>query len=318
VSRNGLIGSTGFVGGALARSRKFDRAYDSNSINEIAGDNFDMVVCAGAPATMWAANSQPEADAANLARLFEALRSADIGRLVLISTIAVLDDASAGYTETTAKFEVQKAYGRNRRDLELRGMNAFDCYVLRLPALFGPGLKKNFVFDLMNPVPSFVSPAKFDELTPQFRDTEQELLTRAFAYDAGVRMWKFDRGSFGRSSVKGRQLEAAFRRVGFLSRAFTNSESRFQFYNIERLADDIDTCLERGLRTLNVCSEPMTASYVHEEIVGEPFANATPALVAEDVRSEHAALFGSSGPYLYARDLVLQELKAFVSSEIAA
>ena len=118
MSRAALIGYTGFVGSALARQRHFDCAHNSRSIDEIAGERFDFVVCAGAPATMWAANAQPTADAANLFRLFKALRSAEIGKLILISTIAVFDDVSAGYTERSANFEIVKPYGRNRRELD--------------------------------------------------------------------------------------------------------------------------------------------------------------------------------------------------------
>jgi hypothetical protein len=318
VSRKALIGSTGFVGGALARQRQFDCAYNSKSIGEIARERFDLVICAGAPATMWEANARPEADAANLSRLYEALRLADIKRLVLISTITVFDDVSAGYTESSATFEDDMAYGRNRRQLELLAMDAFDCHVVRLPALFGPGLKKNFIFDLMNPVPSYVAPPKFDELRREFSPEDRNLLARAFSFDDGLNMWRFSRASFRPETPEGNQLEAAFRHVGFLAPTFTNSESRQQFYNIERLANDIDRCLEVGIRALNVCSTPLRAADIHREILGEPFENHAPARVDQDVRSEFAALFGGSGDYLYAGDQVLGELRRFVSSGVTA
>jgi hypothetical protein len=310
---SGLIGSSGFVGGALTRQRHFDRLYNSRNIDGIAGEELDLVICAGAPATMWEANSRPEADAANLARLFNTLLSAKIARLVLISTVAVFDDVSAGYTETGAKFEQRKAYGRNRRELELRAIDNFDCCVMRLPALFGPGLKKNFIFDLMNPVPSFVAPAKFEELKGCFEPDARDLLTQAFTHEEGINMWKFHRQSYARNTAGGMRLEEAFRRAGFLARTFTNSESRYQFYNIERLSQDIDKCLQNRIRVLNICSEPLRAGDIHQEILGEPFDNTAPARVNEDVHSEFAGLFGQTGPYLFTRDAVLRELKAFTS-----
>jgi hypothetical protein len=311
----GLIGSSGFVGSALAQQRRFDRAYSSKTIERIAGEHFELVVCAAAPAIMWAANANPEADAAKLNRLLEALRSADIRRLVLISTIAVFDDASAGYTESNGRFEQHKPYGRNRRMLEVQAMASFDCHIVRLPALFGPGLRKNFIFDLMHPVPSYISSAKRDALMRAFGSNSRELLMLAFAYDEGVAMWKLDRGGFGRHTKSGALLETEFRRAGFLARSFTNSQSRFQFYNIERLAQDIDTCLHHRLRVLNVCSVPMGAAEIHQELTGQPFENNAPPLVVEDVRSEFAPLFGQSGPYLYTAEQVLRQLKAFADRQ---
>jgi hypothetical protein len=318
VSRKALIGSTGFVGGALARQRQFDCAYNSKSIGEIENQRFDVVICAGAPATMWEANARPEADAANISRLYESLRLAEIKRLVLISTVAVFDDVSAGYTESSATFEDAKAYGRNRRQLELLAMNAFDCHVVRLPALFGPGLKKNFIFDLMNPVPSFVESRKFDELRREFPPEDRNLLARAFSFDGDLNMWRFSRASFRPETLEGNQLEAAFRRVGFISPTFTNSESRHQFYNIKRLADDIDRCIEIGIRALNICSTPLRAADIHQEVLGKPFENHAPARVDQDVRSEFAALFGGLGDYLYTGDQVLSEIRTFVTSGAAA
>jgi dTDP-4-dehydrorhamnose reductase len=100
--RSGLIGSTGFVGGALSRSVPFARAYHSRNIAESDGEAFDLLVCAGAPAVMWAANANPEADRVNLENLSRALARISARRLVLISTIAVFDDAGAGYTESRA------------------------------------------------------------------------------------------------------------------------------------------------------------------------------------------------------------------------
>lgn len=309
--RTGLIGATGFVGGLLAARRHYDRLYDSKSIGSIAGEHFDLVVCAGAPATMWAANSNPQMDAANLDSLHAALRSATIRRLVLVSTIAVFDDVSAGYTEDTARFEVNKPYGRHRRLLEVRANESFDCHVIRLPALFGAGLKKNFIFDLTHPIPSYINPGRFQQLQACFSEAEKQILERRFVYDEALGMWQFLRRDIGATELE--PLEQAFRRANFVARDFTNSRSEFQFYNTERLADDIDTCLKHGIRTLNVCSEPIRATDIHQELFGAPYENGTPAVVREDVRTNHAGAFGATGPYLYSRGAVLSDLRQFTA-----
>lgn len=48
-----------------------------------------MLICAGAPAEKWKINQEPEADKQNLEILKQALLSATVGKLVLISTVDV-------------------------------------------------------------------------------------------------------------------------------------------------------------------------------------------------------------------------------------
>ncbi len=139
MTRSALIGYTGFVGTALCRARGFAALYNSANIADLAGQRFDEVICAGAPASMWQANRDPEGDRANLDRLFTALDQVNAGRVILISTIAVLADAAAGDTESRAVYETERAYGRNRRALEERVTARFaESLVVRLtePAVF--------------------------------------------------------------------------------------------------------------------------------------------------------------------------------------
>ncbi len=143
-----LIGGTGLVGGTLLRSRQFDAVYRSTNIMQIAGRRFDHVICAGAPAEKWRANQDPAADWKNLERLVEALLAARIGKLVLISTVDVYGTPQ-GVTERDAPSGATP-YGRHRLDLERILSEHFPTLVVRLPALFGPGLKKNAVYDLLH------------------------------------------------------------------------------------------------------------------------------------------------------------------------
>jgi len=143
-----LIGGTGLVGGTLLRSRRIDAVYRSTTIAQIAGRNFDHVVCAGAPAEKWRANQDPAADWRNLERLVDALLMARIGKLVLISTVDVYGTPQ-GVTERDAPSGATP-YGRHRLELERILSSHFPTLVVRLPALFGPGLKKNAVYDLLH------------------------------------------------------------------------------------------------------------------------------------------------------------------------
>jgi len=143
-----LIGSTGLVGGTLLARRRFAAAYRSTTIEGIAGRTFDRIYCAGAPAEKWKANRDPDADRANLRRLVDAVSQARARKLILISTVDVFGDPRrvTEHDEPTGS----TPYGEHRRDLERTLASRFDTTIVRLPALFGAGLKKNAVYDLLH------------------------------------------------------------------------------------------------------------------------------------------------------------------------
>jgi hypothetical protein len=145
-----LIGHTGFVGGNLLRQTHFDATYHSANIDEIRGRQFDMIVCAGAPAEKWKANADPERDRATIARLVSALREVRTERMSVISTVDVYPVPRDVDESTIIDAGRLSAYGRHRLDLEEFCRNAFETYVVRLPALFGLGLKKNAIYDLLH------------------------------------------------------------------------------------------------------------------------------------------------------------------------
>lgn len=144
-----LIGHTGFVGSNLAAARRFDRRYNSKTIGEIEGETFSEVVCAGVSAVKWWANKHPEQDWAGIVRLMDALRTVKARRFVLISTIDVYRDPRKVDEEDDPAAEPQHPYGRHRSLLETFVSERFaERMIVRLPALFGPGLKKNALYDL--------------------------------------------------------------------------------------------------------------------------------------------------------------------------
>ena len=165
-----LIGSTGFVGGTIGRARSFDACYRSTDIDTIRGREFDTIVCCGAPAEKWRANREPEVDRARLASLTNALAHVRARRFVLISTIDVYPVTSGVDEETPIDVMANHAYGRHRYELEEWCRERFDTTVVRLSALYGRGLKKNAIFDLLNdrPVGDIPGNARF-----QFYDVER-------------------------------------------------------------------------------------------------------------------------------------------------
>ena len=144
-----LIGHTGFVGSNLRRQHGFDSCFRSTDIEGIRGRSFDLVVCAGVQAVKWRANREPEWDRAGIERLRGALSGVEARRFVLISTIDVYPAPVCG--DEGVEPEPVEPYGRHRRELEAWVAERFaDHCVVRLPALFGDGLKKNVVYDLLH------------------------------------------------------------------------------------------------------------------------------------------------------------------------
>jgi nucleoside-diphosphate-sugar epimerase len=156
-----LVGSTGLVGGNLLRAFRFDATFHRPDINRIRGASFDLVVCAAAPAEKWRANAEPDADWDNLASLIDCLEAVHAERFVLVSTIDVYP-VPVGVDETTpVDAEANHPYGCHRYRLEEAVRARFPtALVVRLPGVFGPGLKKNLVFDLLHGrEESFVRPS---------------------------------------------------------------------------------------------------------------------------------------------------------------
>lgn len=145
-----LVGYTGFVGSNLRRQRPFDALYNSGNIESIAGREFDLLVCAGAPAEKWKANRDPEADSRNIQRLLECLKQVRAHKVIVISTVDVYPVPLAVDEGSPIDESACHAYGRHRLLLERTIAERFDTMVIRLPGLFGKGLKKNIIYDLLH------------------------------------------------------------------------------------------------------------------------------------------------------------------------
>lgn len=247
-----LIGCTGFVGGNLLRQARFDAAFHSKNIQAIRGRSFDLVVCAAAPGQKWKANLDPAADRAAVERLMDGLEAVRAAFFVLISTIDVYAEPWDVDEDSGAGGEKATPYGRHRRELERFVAGRFDHLIVRLPGLFGPGLKKNAVYDLLH-------------------DNQLHKI---------------------------------------------HADSRFQFYSLAHLWDDLQKIRPYKIPLLNIAAEPVAMAEVAQAAFGKTFDN-RPAIAPAryDMRSKYAGIWGGSGGYQYSKASVLEELKAFVASE---
>ncbi|WP_159873354.1 hypothetical protein [Novosphingobium sp. 9U] len=315
---DGLIGHTGFVGSNLVRQHDFGARFNSANVGGMAGAAFDTLVCAAAPGSMFEANRFADRDAARIDALIgqlDAVGSAT--RFVLISTVAVLAGFAAEDEDTTA-FETATPYGVNRRRLEAFVAERFPgALVVRLPALFGPGLKKNFLFDLMNPMPSMVPPAKLEQLHDVAGGSLAPLLDTLYPLDAELGMHVIDRASLDATGRRA-ALEEAIVDAGLGALRFTHPDSRFQFYDMRRLWRDIGLGLEHELDVLHLSPPALTAGEVHQAVTGAPMPETSARVHSEDMRTRHGALWGQDGPYMATREQVLASLTQFVQAERVA
>ena len=151
IMRTALIGYTGFVGSNLCEQGTWTNLYNSKNIGEMRGEFFDQVVCAGVSAVKWWANKNPEEDWKNIGSLLNVLRTVRAGKFVLISTIDVYPNPVQVDERSDCESTTNHAYGTHRLKLEKELGELFsDLHVMRLPGLFGRGLKKNVIYDFLN------------------------------------------------------------------------------------------------------------------------------------------------------------------------
>lgn len=148
--RSALIGYTGFVGSNLLQSFPFDDVYNSKNISDIRGQQYDLVVSAGNRADSFRINNNGAADRAEIDELVDTVLSAQIGELVLISTVCVYPAGGAPDENTSLSEHNLTPYGANRLHQERRFSGSVPTTIVRLPQLYGANLKKGVVYDLAN------------------------------------------------------------------------------------------------------------------------------------------------------------------------
>ncbi|MDP2215360.1 hypothetical protein [Phenylobacterium sp.] len=306
-----LIGSTGFVGGALSRRHGFGAAFNSQTITEARGRRFDTVVCAAAPGSMFEANRFPERDRERLQNLMDHLLTLEAETFVLISTIAVLGGGGLQADESATAFETGKAYGRHRRELEAFCAERFArCLIIRAPALFGTGLRKNFLFDILNPAPSMLNEARLQDLRAALPASLRAGLDRLYAWDESLGLFVLDRAGLEASGERP-IYDAAIIESGLSAVQFTHPRSTFQYYGVANLWRDIGLGLARSLDVLHLAPPPLEAGAIFAALTQQTMPDNGAPIHHEDMWTSHPDLWGMPGPYMSDADDVLSAVKRF-------
>lgn len=150
MKKTALIGHTGFVGSNLKAQRNFTHFYNSKNSQQIQGQIFDEIVCAGVSAFKWKANNAPEEDLQSIQSLIGNLSEVETKKFILISTIDVYKQCRSVDEDTVIARDDLQPYGLHRRLFEEFAVKKFSTLIIRLPGLFGDGLKKNIIYDFLN------------------------------------------------------------------------------------------------------------------------------------------------------------------------
>ena len=310
-----LIGHTGFVGAHLSKQANFTVKVNSSNVSDIFGKSFDTIVCAAAPGSMFEANKFPERDLNNIQSLMDALSQVYSRNFILVSSVAVLRNFSSSVGEETAEYQTDLAYGRNRRILEQFCESTFEnSLIVRLPSLFGLGLRKNFIFDLINPVPSILTEDRFNLVSSTLGSFYSKSLCNLYKFDARNNFFKIDREALLVDPQRS-FLEEALISQGLSAMQFHNPNSSYQYYDLSRLWADILIAKMANLSYLHLATEPITASKIHKHLTGRNMLASPAALHHEDMRTNFSHLWKKSGDYLYDAEMTLSNLSNFIAGE---
>ena len=179
-----------------------------------------------------------------------------------------------------------------------------DALIVRLPALYGAGIRKNFLFDLHTVTPAMLRPEKYSELA-----AKSPLVKSAYTL-ADNGFYKLN------GTADPAALRAFFAANDFNALAFTDARSRYQFYHLGRLWSDMEAARAADVKLLHLCTPPVSAAEVYTAVTGKTdWHNELPKPPFDyDLRSRHAALLGGSGDYLCTKQQELDDITRFMRS----
>jgi len=111
-------------------------------------------------------------------------------------------------------------------------------------------------------------------------------------------------------------LKEKFRKLGFSALNFTDSRSKYQFYPLDRLWDDIQIALENDIRVWHPATEPVSAEEVYRFLSGKTFDNKLNGCPADyDYKTIFDMEYKGESGYIMNKGEVLAKIEEFVRNE---
>ena len=299
-----LVGYSGFVGSNIEAKHNFDGLYDSRNVEEAYGTNPELLVYSGVPAQKFIANKFPEEDFRIIEGAIENIKKINPKKIVLISTIDIYKNPIDVDEDSNIDVNDLQPYGKNRYYLEEWVKNNFEDYlIVHLPGLYGKNIKKNFIYDLINVIPSMLKEEKFNELV------EKDNLIKEYyeLQDNGFYKCK------DTSKEEKDKLKTYFNNVGFTALNFTDSRGVYQFYNLQYLWGHICKALENNIKVLNLAVEPISTGELYKYLYGREFVNEiTENIPYYNYKTKHYKLFGGNDGYIFNKEFILEDIKNYI------
>lgn len=285
----------------------FEKKFNSKNIRDAFNLNPDLCVHAGVKAQKFVSNKNPYEDLKHIHKTIENIQNINPKKLVLISTIDVLDqkqDVDEDYLIDSNKL---MAYGKNRRYLEEWVIeNIQDYHIVRLPALYGKNLKKNFLYDLLHPIPTMLS----NELYSRY----SEPIIVSQSYEKKENNFYYLKKDL--SALDQQNLLIAFKDQNFSSLNFTDSRAEFQFYPLSRLSQDLSRIIEYNIPCIQLVTEPIKASEIYNFLFNSSFVNEVSNNYPKyNLKTRYSILWNRLDGYLMTSDEVLKDVQSFVISQ---
>lgn len=303
-----LIGYTGTIGSALTQQTKFFHKFNTKNISKIKNNKYDLVICCAANGSMIKANKKPKEDLQRIKKLLNDIKNIKSKYFFLVSTIQIFKNVNHKNYETSKKYNDNIPYGKNRLYLEKMCKKKFEnFFVIRLPSIFDKHIKKNFLYDLKNPLPNFFVKKKFKKLLKNTKDDYLiTLITKAYREEGIFHVLNKKKLNVLELNI----LKDHVLNLNLHAASLTNKDSSFQYYFLGNLWKDIEIMLKNNIKVLNASCYPLKASFIHKLFTGKSMKNNQSKIYNAQMRSLHSHLWGNKKKtFLYKRKDTISQIK---------
>ena len=231
-------------------------------------------------------------------------------KLMLISTIDVLPKGAEKYEDVQLPEGSTSAYALHRIKMEQFVQEHFEnVTIIRLPGIFGRGLRKNFIFDLIFKIPKMFSVQEFEEFKIILAKDDAALLDMCYQLEEnGLYLLRSELPE--NLLLRLRHLLEEYHRT---SLRFTGSRNFYSYYDLGCLKEDLQKILQYNIPLIHMATEPMLASELARKAFEIPFHNefAGQPPVSSYAKSKYAPLWNGTSGYLYSKEQVLVQLRKF-------
>lgn len=148
---NAIFGYTGLIGTYLTTMFDFKYFFNSKNIELAKNKNFDILFITCIQSTKWYKNI--ELDKLMFENILNILKTITATKVILFSSIDVYNNLDNSNESTIINYNLNNNFNKNKYLFETEIISLFNNYhIIRLPVIFGNGLKKNIIFDLLNDV----------------------------------------------------------------------------------------------------------------------------------------------------------------------